>query len=93
MYNAIIKLRPDWHSDEDKKGVLKIVMTGNVDDASYAAVLSRWGEAGVVELTAVIGYYSMVAMTLNVHRVPLPDGVSVSLPTEQGALSEMPAAR
>lgn len=32
LYNAIIKLRPDWHSDDDKQGVLKIVMTGNASD-------------------------------------------------------------
>jgi 4-carboxymuconolactone decarboxylase len=30
---------------------------------------------GVVELTALIGYYTMVAMTLNAHEFPLPEGV------------------
>lgn len=34
MYNAIIKLRPDWHSDDDDKGVLKIVMYGSASDRS-----------------------------------------------------------
>jgi len=29
---------------------------------------------GVVELTALNGYYAMIAMTLNEHRIPLPDG-------------------
>jgi len=32
LYNAIIKLRPAWHSDDDKQGVIKIVMTGNATD-------------------------------------------------------------
>ena len=32
MYNAIVKLRPDWHSDNDEKGVLKIVMSGSASD-------------------------------------------------------------
>jgi len=32
MYNAIVKLRPDWHSDDDDKGVLKIVMSGSASD-------------------------------------------------------------
>jgi type I restriction enzyme R subunit len=32
LYNAIIKLRPGWHSEDDRKGVLKIVMTGNAAD-------------------------------------------------------------
>jgi type I restriction enzyme R subunit len=33
LYNAIIKLRPEWHSQDDRKGVLKIVMTGSASDA------------------------------------------------------------
>lgn len=45
---------------------------GNVEDDVYQKVLQRWGELGVVELTALIGYYCMVALTLNVHRIPLP---------------------
>jgi type I restriction enzyme R subunit len=32
MYNAIVQLRPDWHSDDDDKGVLKIVMSGSASD-------------------------------------------------------------
>jgi type I restriction enzyme R subunit len=32
LYNAIIKLRPSWHSDDDKQGVIKIVMTGSAAD-------------------------------------------------------------
>ena len=32
LYNAIIKLRPEWHSDDDKQGVIKVVMTGNATD-------------------------------------------------------------
>jgi type I restriction enzyme R subunit len=32
MYKAITKLRPDWHSDEDGNGVIKIVMTGSASD-------------------------------------------------------------
>ena len=32
MYNAIVELRPDWHSDEDDKGVVKIVMSGSASD-------------------------------------------------------------
>ncbi len=32
LYNAIIKLRPEWHNDNDEKGVLKIVMTGSASD-------------------------------------------------------------
>lgn len=30
LYNEIIKLRPDWHSDDDKQGLIKVVMTGDI---------------------------------------------------------------
>ncbi len=32
LYDAIIKLRPEWHSDEDDAGALKVVMTGAASD-------------------------------------------------------------
>jgi type I restriction enzyme R subunit len=32
LYNEIVKLRPDWHSDDDNAGVVKIVMTGSASD-------------------------------------------------------------
>jgi type I restriction enzyme R subunit len=32
LYNAIVKLRPEWHSTDDAKGALKIVMTGSACD-------------------------------------------------------------
>ena len=37
------------------------------------------GVTGVVELTALVGYYSMVVMTLNAHEIPLPEGVAPPL--------------
>lgn len=46
-----------------------------VGDATYAAALDVLGVAGVVELTALIGYYTLVAMTLNAHVFDLPAGV------------------
>ena len=32
LYKAIQKLRPDWHHDDDAKGVMKIVMSGSASD-------------------------------------------------------------
>lgn len=32
LYNEIIKLRPDWHDSDPKKGVIKIIMTGSASD-------------------------------------------------------------
>lgn len=32
LYKEIVKLRPNWHSDDDDKGRIKIVMTGSSSD-------------------------------------------------------------
>lgn len=32
LYNAIIKLRPSWHSDDDGEGFVKVIMTGSASD-------------------------------------------------------------
>jgi type I restriction enzyme R subunit len=35
LYNEIIALRPDWHSADPSKGVIKIVMTGSSSDKPH----------------------------------------------------------
>ncbi|KYC67124.1 type I restriction endonuclease subunit R [Heyndrickxia coagulans] len=35
LYNEIVKLRPDWHSDDDDKGKIKVVMTGSAGDDDF----------------------------------------------------------
>ena len=32
LYSAIVRLRPEWHDDDDTKGQIKIVMTGSASD-------------------------------------------------------------
>jgi type I restriction enzyme R subunit len=32
LYNEMSKLRPQWHSEDDKKGFLKVIMTGSASD-------------------------------------------------------------
>jgi 4-carboxymuconolactone decarboxylase len=49
--------------------------TRRVSDATLAAAQALLGEAGVIDLIAVSGYYDIVSMTLNAAEVPLPDGL------------------
>ncbi len=35
LYDAIIKIRPLWHSNDDDKGTIKVVMTGSSSDALH----------------------------------------------------------
>ena len=32
LYRKIVKLHPEWHSDDDQRGVIKVVMTGSASD-------------------------------------------------------------
>jgi type I restriction enzyme R subunit len=34
LYNEIIKLRPDWHSEDDQQGFIKVIMTGSASDGA-----------------------------------------------------------
>jgi 4-carboxymuconolactone decarboxylase len=53
--------------------------THGVSDATYDAAKAAFGERGIVEIIGLSGYYVMVAMTLNVARVQLPEGEPLPL--------------
>ena len=50
-----------------------------VSDATYQKAVATFGEHGVVEIIGLSGYYVLVAMTLNVAQVPLPEGTEPPL--------------
>jgi 4-carboxymuconolactone decarboxylase len=56
--------------------VAQLLTTGDVADDAWAAAVGALGEAGAVELTTLVGYYSLLAMQMRVLRVPLPDGAA-----------------
>ena len=58
----------------------------SVSGTTYAVALARFGERTVVELTALVGYYTMVPMTLNAHEIPLPAGVEPAFPLPQASM-------
>lgn len=41
-----------------------------VSDASWARAISQFGEAGVIDLIGVNGYYALLAMVMNAARTP-----------------------
>ncbi|MBX2838946.1 MAG: carboxymuconolactone decarboxylase family protein [Gammaproteobacteria bacterium] len=72
----------------------QLLLFGDTDDEVYQQILNRWMEVGVVELSALVGYYSMVAMTLNVHKIPFPEGTENELPqAPKNQLFEIPPAK
>jgi len=79
---------PDGLAEDDAmihQYALELNRYKSVSHASYERVLKRFGERTIVELTALVGYYTMVAMTLNAHEIPLPEGVAPAFPLPQDA--------
>ena len=50
-----------------------------VGDATYADAVNAFGEVGAVDLVGILGYYTLISMTLNTFQVPLPDGMAPEL--------------
>jgi 4-carboxymuconolactone decarboxylase len=48
----------------------ELLGTHGVSDATYGDALAQFGEQGVVELTALAGYFAMVCWVMNVARTP-----------------------
>ncbi len=48
--------------------------TQRISDATYARAVDQFGEAGVLELLSLIGYYTIVSLILNGFNIPIPAG-------------------
>ncbi len=69
--------RPEGMSDDETiVHEFSTELHGNrrVSDATFARAERRFGRQGVVDLTAIAGYYALLAMQLNVARYALPEG-------------------
>ncbi len=54
----------------------EFIETKRISDKTYAATRAIVGEQGLVDLVSLMGYYTLVSMTLNCFQVALPDGQS-----------------
>lgn len=45
-----------------------------ISEATYAKALEVLGQEKVIDLIAILGFYTMVALTLNAFHAPLPPG-------------------
>ena len=75
--------RPDGMSPEEAAVYAfstELQVNRAVSDPTYAAVVALYGEQGAIDLTGINGYYALLAMTMNVARTALPEGVAPPLP-------------
>lgn len=55
--------------------VRELLETNRVTAATFEALRDLVGDAGIVDLTGLVGYYAVVGFTLNAFEVPPPSGV------------------
>jgi 4-carboxymuconolactone decarboxylase len=54
--------------------VTELRLHQSVSDPVYAKVVNRFGEQGIIDITGLCGYYTLLGMLMNVTRTPLPPG-------------------
>jgi 4-carboxymuconolactone decarboxylase len=74
---AAVRLGGEAGADESERLVVRVaraLATGGQDlgDAQYAAAVDALGEAQLFELSALVGYYALIALQLRLFRVPPP---------------------
>lgn len=75
--------RPTTLQDDEQRVydyATELLQNHHVSDETYGRLRDLIGSRQLVELTVLMGHYNSVAMTLNAHCVPLPDGVALPLP-------------
>ncbi len=74
---------PEFDRDDERivHAVTSQLLTDRrVDDATFAEGTALLGETGMVELAALVGYYCLISMVLNLFEVPLAPGEQPAWP-------------
>jgi 4-carboxymuconolactone decarboxylase len=58
----------------------ELFRTQRLSDASFDKAVATLGEQGLVEVIAIIGYYTLIGNTLNVFQVAVPEGTTPPFP-------------
>jgi 4-carboxymuconolactone decarboxylase len=58
----------------------EIFRTQRLSDTSFNEAIAALGEQGLVEVIGIVGYYTLIANTLNVFQVGLPAGEALPFP-------------
>jgi 4-carboxymuconolactone decarboxylase len=60
-----------------------LLATGRLPAALHARATEALGERGLVELVGILGYYSLVALTLNAFEIGLPEAAAPELEDQE----------
>ncbi len=54
----------------------ELLRTRAVSEATFARASAVLGQTAMIDLVGVLGYYTLICMTINMFAVPLPDGAA-----------------
>lgn len=69
--------RPTAMAEDEKIAydfVTELLANKGVSDPTYASTVAKFGEEGTIDIMGIVGYYSTLAMIMNVARTPLLEG-------------------
>jgi 4-carboxymuconolactone decarboxylase len=72
---------PPFEADDERvvyTVARQLTADGQLDHHAFAAAQRLLGDAGVVELVSLCGYYTLVSFLLNGFTVPLPEGAAAT---------------
>jgi len=75
--------QPEFELDDERivhAVTYQLLTDRRVDDSTFAEAEALLGETGIVELSALVGYYCLISMMLNLFEVPLPGDAAPSWP-------------
>jgi len=83
LVEAVRQRRVPEFANDDQRIVYDVATQMHRDhrisDRTYSEAVELLGEAGVVDLVGILGYYTLISMTLNAFQVPLPAGAEPEL--------------
>jgi 4-carboxymuconolactone decarboxylase len=80
---SIASRRPPRFASDAEAAIYELAttlfQTGLIPDELYRRGIGILGEKAVVELVGILGYYTLVSMTLNMFEINLPDAIQPEL--------------
>ena len=84
---------PPFQADDERvvyTVARQLTGSGQLDQGAFAAARRLLGDAGVVELISLCGYYTLVSFLLNALTVPLPEGAAATWDDRQPGGNQAP---
>ena len=63
----------------------ELLETKRISEDAYKEVVELVGTEGAVELVGILGYYTLICMTINAFEIPIADGKPETFPFGQSA--------